>query len=264
MKTFRMLLLGVVFLFCQNAFAQPVNSSVTIKISNGNYVVSGVMTSEALRSEVIEKIKTKLIPKADFSRLTVEPSARYFKTGWQAELDAALLKIKSWKSGVFIFSNQKREPVPNYPPVPAEIADARFLLTDGQKVSIKDYPNKVVILFLFATWCKPCLEQAELLSQISSKINSPNLEIIALDVEDAPEDKADLRKFIARNNYEFKFGWANKNVVQSFTKITRLQGVPQVLLTVNGRLRGIFTGGGKYVNRTLEETILKTLDEYNL
>lgn len=264
MKTFRFLLLGILFLFCQTAFAQPVNSSVTIKIGGGNYVVSGVVSTRFVRSDVIEKIKAKLSPNADFSRLTVEPNAGYFGDGWQAELDAALLKIKSWKSGVFIFSNAKRQPNPDYPPLPAEIADARFLLTDGQTVSVKDFPNKVVILFLFATWCNPCREQAEVLNRISSKINSPNLEIITLDVDSAPSDKANLRSFIARTNYKFKFGWANEKVQTSFVKISRLSGIPQVLLTVNGRLRGIFTGGGKSANLKLEETILKTLDEYNL
>ncbi len=263
MKSCKILLFAIFLLFCQTAFAQTVNSSVTIKIGSGNYVVSGVVSNEFVKNTVIEKIKTRLGANADFSRLTVQSSAGYFEAGWQAELDAALLKIKSWKSGVFIFGNRKL-PTTNYPPLPAEIADARFLLTGGQTVSVKDYPNKVVILFLFATWCKPCIEQAEVLSRIYSKINSPSIEIIAIDVEDAPQDKADLRKFLARNNFKYKFGWTSENVVQSFIKITRLNGIPQVLLTVNGRLHGVFSGGGQVVNRKLEETILKALDENNL
>ena len=150
MKACKTLFLLSLLLFCRAIWTQTVDSSITIKVTNESYIVSGVVRSEYVRNEVVEQIKARFGAKADFKRLTIQPDAQSFQTGWQAQLETVLLKIKDWRSGVFVFGNQVSPG--NYPPLPETIASARFTLTDGQTVSLEDFSNKVAVLLLFATW----------------------------------------------------------------------------------------------------------------
>ncbi len=263
MKTCKTLLLLIFLLSCQTAIAQTVNSSITIKINGGNYAVSGVVSNDPVKSEVIEKIKARLGEKADFSRLIVQSNAVFFQADWQAELDAALLKIKSWKSGVFIFGNRKLTDK-DYPALPEKIADAEIILDGGKQVSLKDYKNKVVVLFLFASWVAPGIRQAVEMNKFYQTISSRNVEIIGISVDDDLDEKRSFPKIFETYNLQYKLGWMDTKLFPQFVAISRLNGVPQAFVVFNGRLRGVFTGGAPMVQRKLEETILKILDEENL
>lgn len=264
MKPFRILLLGIVLLFCQSVFAQPVNSSVTIKFNAGNYRVSGVVTNEAIRSEVVEKIKARLGTRGDFSALRSQSEARSFQTDWRDELDKALLKIKDWKSGVFIFSNRKRPDDTNYPLLPETIANAEISLTTGEKVSIKDYRNKVVVLFFFASWVAPGRDQAVTLNNFYRTVSQRNVEIIGINGDNDPAERRYFSQFGKSLGLDYKLGLMKPELFPEFVKISRLKGIPQSFVIYNGKLRGIFTGGGSRVQRKLEQTILEILDENNL
>lgn len=264
MKAFQTVLLAVLLLFCPAAFAQTVNSSVTIKVDRGNYTVSGVVADEAYKNEIINRVKAQLGGSADFSRLSVSANAEPFRNDWLAEFDKTLLKIKQWRTGVEIFSNAERLKDRTFMPLSAEIMNARFLLSDGQTVSLKDYPNKVVVLFFLESWAAPVISQAAILNEIYAKISSRNIEIIGLSSETEPEDRNALRKFFEKQNLQFKFGWTDSEMFQNFVKISKLNGVPQAFIILDGKLHGVFAGGGTRTTERLKETILKTLDDNNL
>jgi peroxiredoxin len=264
MKAFQTVLLAVLLLFCPAAFAQTVNSSVTIKIDRGNYVVSGIVAGEAYKNEIIQRIKTQLGGNADFSRISVSANADPFQNGWLTEFDKTLAKIKTWRSGIAIFSYAERSYDKDFPPLPAEIMNARFLLSDGQTVSLKDYQNKLIVLFFLESWAAPVISQAAILNEIYAKTSSRNIEIIGLSSETEPEDRNALRKFFKKQNLQFKFGWTDSEMFQNFVKISKLNGVPQAFIILDGKLHGVFAGGGTRTTERLKETILKTLDDNNL
>src|SRR5213079_778246 len=99
------LLLAVVFASCQLLYAQTgkTDSSITIKVANGKYILSGAVADENSRNKIIEKVRTQLSVNADFTALKVNPLATSFKLDWEKDFDKSLLKLKSWKTGVFIF-----------------------------------------------------------------------------------------------------------------------------------------------------------------
>ena len=264
MNACRLLLLLWLLLFCQSVFAQTVNSSVTIRIDGESYVVSGIVPNDSVKEEVIEKIKTRLGGKVDFGQLTVRREAEFFEPDWQTNLDESLQKIKDWKSGVLIFSNGKNPVDKNYPPLPADIANARFTLTDGQNVSLDDFPNKVVVLFLFATWVAPGQKQAEQLNDFYKTVASRNIEIIGIDIEDDPAEREAFQMLAERLDLQFKLGWMDPKLFPHFVKITKLNGVPQTFIVLNGRLHAVFSGYSDKVAAKLKETIIKTLDENDL
>jgi thiol-disulfide isomerase/thioredoxin len=253
MKSCKILLLSFFLLSSQIAFAQAVNSSITIKVNGGNYIISGIVTSDNVKNEVIEIVKTKLGSNTNFSKLSVSPDAKSFQIGWQTEFDKSLLKIKTWKSGIFVFSINKNQNT--FPPISAAIGDSNIKFADGKIATIKDFNNKTVVLFLFATWCGPCLKQAQYLRDIYPRIASPEIEIIALNTDE--EEKADVRDFFNRWKLPFNYGWVDNSSTGEFVKISKLNGIPQVFVISKGKLMGVFAGGGIRTNEMLAETLLK-------
>lgn len=253
------LLLSVLFLSL-TAFAQANDSTVVIKIIKEKYLVSRFVQSESVKRELEEKTRMILGDNTDFSQLKVQSEVTPFQYLWQIEFDASLNKIKSWKSGFFVFSVNKS---PNdYPPIPTEIAESKIELADDRTVAIKDFNNKIVVLFLIESWCGPCRVQAEALRDFYPQIASRNVEIIA--VSSDLEEKADFRKFIKLMKLPFNFGWIENNVFGEFAKISKFNAIPQVFIIKNGRLAGVFLGGGQHVNEILKQTILKIIDQNNL
>lgn len=261
MNIFRISLLGIFLLFCQSVFAQAVNSSVTIRIDRGNYVVSGVVSNSSIKNSMIEKIKTELGANADFSRLDVQPNAGDFEIGWSAELDAALQKIKSWKSGVFIFSNRKRAPQGD---LPQEIIGARFSLANGREASLEDYKNKVVVLFFNEAWNYPGNLQMEELNKFYPQISSRNVEIISLSIETSADEKKRFRQLHKMFATQYRFGWTEEKLFDGFVKISKVPAIPQTFVILNGKYYGFFIGYAPKIMDDLKQTIIKTLDENNL
>src|SRR5215207_6281251 len=85
------------------------NSSVKINVKNGKYTVSGTLTDENTKSEIIEKIKNQLGSATDFSALKIDSAAEPFAEDWRKNFDKSLLKLKNWKSGVFIFAANRAD-----------------------------------------------------------------------------------------------------------------------------------------------------------
>jgi len=264
MKACKTLLLLIFLLSCQIAFTQTINSSITIRFSGGRAVVSGIVGDDFVKKEVIEKIKTQLGDNADFSKLIIQRDAEPFRIDWQTELDKSLLKIKGWKSGVFIFSNKRSFTDKNYPPLREEITGAEISLIDGQKVFLKNYKNKLVVLFFLETWLRPGRTEAVVLNEFYRNVSSRRIEIIGVSTETAPTEKKDFRSLFRQLNIQYKFGWTDSKIFSFFTEFSKFQGIPQTFLILNGRLHAVFIGGGPKTMDKLKETIIKTLDENNL
>jgi cytochrome c biogenesis protein CcmG/thiol:disulfide interchange protein DsbE len=74
-----------------------------------------------------------------------------------------------------------------------------FTLTtfDGEQISLADFKDKVVVLNFWASWCKPCEEEAADL-EAAWRIYQPEGEVVFLGVDyvdTEPEAKAYLEKF---------------------------------------------------------------------
>jgi AhpC/TSA family len=256
-------LFSILLLVCQTAFSQTVNSSIQVKIERSSYIVSGVVTSEEIKRQVIEKFQTQIGANANFDKIKVEQTAAPFLLDWETEFDKSLTKIKSWKSGIFIFGNNWTFKGESYPSLPPEIAEARITLTDGQTVSPKNYQNKVVVLFLNASWNSPGIPVATQLNEIYRAAASRNIEIIMIEADDDSAEKTYFPQFAKKLGIQYKVGYIDMNLIPSFVKITKLNGIPQTLIILNGKIRGVFAGGGPRIIHRLKETILKTLDENN-
>ena len=96
----------------------------------------------------------------------------------------------------------------------------------GNKINIKDYHGKLIILNFWATWCAPCKREMPSLDKLYKDKNFNNLEIFAVNMEQPNQLKTE--KFF--NDLNIKnlniFFDSNLNFVKEF----KLRGVPTTVL----------------------------------
>jgi cytochrome c biogenesis protein CcmG/thiol:disulfide interchange protein DsbE len=73
-----------------------------------------------------------------------------------------------------------------------------FVLTtfEGQEIDIRDLRGQVVLVNFWASWCKPCEQEAAALEQVYRRYKSQGVVFLGVDyVDTEPEARAYLRKF---------------------------------------------------------------------
>ncbi|MGH7461357.1 MAG: peroxiredoxin family protein, partial [Longimicrobiales bacterium] len=59
------------------------------------------------------------------------------------------------------------------------------LTLDGREMSLSAFRGKVVLLNVWATWCRPCVEEMPALDRVYRELKAEGLEVVAVSV-DAP------------------------------------------------------------------------------
>lgn len=63
----------------------------------------------------------------------------------------------------------------------------RAATLDGDTVALADYAGQVVLLNVWATWCKPCVREMPALQRLYDRLHARGLEVLAVSVDvDAP------------------------------------------------------------------------------
>jgi thiol-disulfide isomerase/thioredoxin len=259
MKPFGKVFLALAFVgfFALQLFAQTptiTHSSVKIEIKDYRYIVSGIVSNTTVKEEIVGKINEISKNNAEFSGLKVGLGVKPFADGWQKEFDKALFKSKLWKSGVFIFTTaQKAE---DYPNVPDEILNAGIFPVDGgARFRIADYGNKTILLFFLASWCTPCVKQADALQEFYAEASASGVEIIGVNTDTGEDEK--FKDFVAMRKYSYKTAAANEKLYDAALRISKFPGIPQAFLIRDGKLYAIFTGNAPTTVKKLKEVTLE-------
>lgn len=149
----------------------------------------------------------------------------------------------------------------NYPPAPSAIMQGEIKDLDGNTFKLEDKKGKVVLVDLWATWCGPCRDAMPDLIALQDKYRDKNFEVIGLDT-DEEETPEQIKAFAQAKKLNYQLGYADAKMMSEFIKVTRLQGIPQsILINRDGRMVGIFPGGGARVMAQIKETVEKTVNE---
>lgn len=94
----------------------------------------------------------------------------------------------------------------------------------GQKISLSDYKGKVVYLDFWASWCGPCRKSLPALNDIRNKYASRGFEVIAINVDENPEDGL---KFLREFSVSYPVAYDPKGAVPA---TYQLKGMPYAFL----------------------------------
>ncbi len=145
-----------------------------------------------------------------------------------------------------------------YPPAPEAVLLTENKDLDGKVLKIEDYKGKVVLVNLWATWCGPCRGEMPHFIELQDKYRDQGFEVIGLDVDE--ESVEEINNFAKEMKLNYKLGFADQKMVSAFIKLTKLQGIPQtILINRDGRMTGIFSGGGQKVITQMKEAVEKTM-----
>lgn len=147
-----------------------------------------------------------------------------------------------------------------YPPFPTALMKAEIKKLDDSTFKLEDKKGSVILLNLWATWCGPCRGEMPHLVEMEDKFKPNNFEIIGLNTDDESVDA--INSFAAQMKLNYQQAYASGDMMKEFLTISKFQGIPQsFLIDREGRLRGVFLGGGPKVIGTMKETVEKIVAE---
>ena len=140
-------------------------------------------------------------------------------------------------------------------------ADMGFNDEAGNKLSIRDFAGKKLLVNFWASWCLPCREEMPALDAIATKYNSDGFMVLPvnLDIGEGGLEKA--RAFLAEGAFENLPLYADSSF-QAFERLKREAvaiGLPAtLLLDENGCELGVLQGPAEW-NTADGERVIETL-----
>jgi len=150
--------------------------------------------------------------------------------------------------------------------MPAALASSEIEMLDGTKVKIGDKKGKTLVLNLWALWCGFCRDEMPHLDKWQKEYGNSRLEIISLDVGDqstgAPEPLDAIKKYLADNKLDYTTGRIGGDSLRQFYMVTKNTPIPQtMMIDRDGRLRGVFIGGGQKNIDAMKATLDKIMND---
>ena len=72
---------------------------------------------------------------------------------------------------------------------------------EGKSFDLKLYEGNVIILNIWATWCKPCIAEFESLEKVKEKFKDKNIKIVAV----SNEDLKLINSFLDKRKFDLEF-----------------------------------------------------------
>jgi thiol-disulfide isomerase/thioredoxin len=118
---------------------------------------------------------------------------------------------------------------------PLRLPDLAFEDAEGKPKKLSDWRGKVVLVNLWATWCVPCRREMPALEGLQEKMQGPNFEVVAINVDTRDPEKP--RNFL-KDAKLTRLGYFNDQkakVFQDLKAIGRALGMPtSVLVDAHG------------------------------
>jgi peroxiredoxin len=90
-----------------------------------------------------------------------------------------LAVVWSLQPNILSFKPESRPTIAIGHPVP----DFIYPGLDGEMVRLSDYRGKVVLVNIWATWCRPCVEEMPSMERLYQKLKAKKFEILAVSID---------------------------------------------------------------------------------
>jgi len=152
-----------------------------------------------------------------------------------------------------------------YPPLSSKLADARIELSDTTKTTVAERKGNVVLMNLWGVWCAPCRNEMPHLVEIQNQYRDKGFQILGLNVgnEDMePESFEVMKKFGEEMGLNYELGRISTETGEEYARVSQFAGVPlSVLVDREGRMRGVFRGGGRAEINEMKKLVEKVVNE---
>jgi len=141
-------------------------------------------------------------------------------------------------SALLFFTHCEKEPEIEIGTVterpPEEVAELKnyapgFALNaiDGKNVSLEDLKGKFLYVDIWATWCRPCIQQLPAMKELEEKYRGQNIEFVSISV-DNDRDKAKWQKMVQDKEMKGVQLFAGKQT--SFSSDYKISAIPKFLI----------------------------------
>ena len=114
--------------------------------------------------------------------------------------------------------------------------------------TLKDWEDNIVVLYFWATWCKPCVSSFQKINELHKKYEKENVKIIAV----TDDEKERLEAFLSKANADFLIGRDNsKKTFTNYNVSTR----PNIYILDK---QGIVIYQGSEISEEMIEEVLAT------
>ena len=134
---------------------------------------------------------------------------------------------------------------------------------DDKPLTLDQFRGKVLLVDLWGTWCKPCLETIPGLIQLRQKYADRGFDVIGFDYEQSEQDPEKaapaVKAFVKKSAIPYRIAMLTEELQ---ARIPNLEGFPtSILIDRNGKVRLQLTGGGPSAVSTLDSAVQVLLDE---
>lgn len=134
---------------------------------------------------------------------------------------------------------------------------------DDKPLSLDQFRGKVLLVDLWGTWCKPCLETIPGLIQLRQKYADRGFDVVGFDFEQNENDQEKaagaVKAFVKKSGIPYRIAMLTEELQ---AKVPNLEAFPtSILIDRNGKVRVQLTGGGPEAVSTLDAAVQVLLDE---
>lgn len=109
-----------------------------------------------------------------------------------------------------------------------------FASIDGQNVSVDDLKGKILYIDIWATWCRPCLDQLPAMKELEEKYRDTDVQFVSISV-DSERDREKWEKMVHTKEMKGLQLYAGSS--QTFHKDYKVTTIPRfVIIGKDGEL----------------------------
>ena len=119
----------------------------------------------------------------------------------------------------------------------------------GEKISLKDFKGKTVLLNFWATWCQPCKKELPSMQRIYEELSSEGVEVVAISIDRNKKER--VKQYIKNHNLTFPI---LLDPGQKVRKDYFILGLPtSYLIGIDGKLKGFISGAREWDSNASKE-----------